>query len=142
MEPASAIGLASSIITFIDFSSKLISGAVIYYSANGAPQENVRIQDMVNDLDSITNELSRHNSLGSKLERDVHHLAQDCLEDCKELSRLLGKLQISPGARRKSWKSFKASWTGLRSKGQITELRDRLQEYRSEILLKVSLMLK
>ena len=58
MEALAAIGLATNIITFIDFSYKLISGShQILNSTSGLTPESSRLGTVVDDLRLITDKL-------------------------------------------------------------------------------------
>lgn len=51
MDPLTALGLASNIVQFVDFASKLISQShEIYQSADGALEDNVALEHVAKNL--------------------------------------------------------------------------------------------
>jgi hypothetical protein len=59
MDPITAIGLASSILTFIDFAGKIVSGTYeILHSETGATAENAHVETIVKDLADLTADLT------------------------------------------------------------------------------------
>ncbi|KAI1394304.1 uncharacterized protein F4822DRAFT_424781 [Hypoxylon trugodes] len=59
MDPISALSVASAVIAFVDFSWKIVTGAAeIYRSVEGTTNENARLEDIVQDLETISKRLS------------------------------------------------------------------------------------
>lgn len=59
MEPISVIGLASNILTFIDFSCAVIKGSYeVYKSATRSTLENSHLSTVIDDLAKATNDLA------------------------------------------------------------------------------------
>ncbi|CAI4213161.1 unnamed protein product [Parascedosporium putredinis] len=107
MDPASAVGLASSILTFIDFSVKLVSGALeVYRSADGTLEENARLERVIGDFDVVAGELACQASGGTRAERSIRELALECRPDAELLVGLLRSLKV-PG-KRTLWRSVAA----------------------------------
>lgn len=81
MGPLTAIGLAGNILTFIDFSYKVISGVnKVLSTPNGMTPENERLSVLVEDLNVVTHDLvtdiparteNEKKLLGCKLSRIV-----------------------------------------------------------------------
>jgi hypothetical protein len=58
MDPLTALSLAGNILTFIDFSYKVISGAnKVLSTSNGMTPENERLGVLVEDLNVVTQDL-------------------------------------------------------------------------------------
>ena len=58
MDPFTAIGLAASIVQFLEFGRKLVSGAVeIYRNVDGATSSNILLEQITTDLHDLCNEL-------------------------------------------------------------------------------------
>ncbi|KEZ45757.1 hypothetical protein SAPIO_CDS1557 [Scedosporium apiospermum] len=141
MEPVSAVGLASSIITFVEFAFKLVTGALeVYRSVDGTLEENARLERVIGDLNSIVDDLGKKGGGGCRSERAIRDLAVECQADAELLVDILKSLKV-PG-RRTLWKSVTAQWKALLRKDEITGLKERLQEYRSEIMLNLMLLLR
>ncbi|KAJ0115527.1 hypothetical protein J7T55_010349 [Diaporthe amygdali] len=142
MDPVSAVGLASSILTFVDFAWSLLGGAVeIYRSVDGTLDENARLDDVKDDLDSLSDLLGVKPPCKTKAERRIARIAEDCRDDSNTLRDLLA--EIAGGKNKRAfWRSLKASWSSIRSRKEIADLKVRLQEYRSEVLLHVTMLLR
>lgn len=138
MDPITAIGLASAIITFIDFAHKIVTGADELYK-NATTEENKHTENIVNDLDDAATDLT--NLPGkTKHEKALNNLAENCKDISRELHSLLKKLTVS-GDHTK-WKALKVAIHNVLKESEVTKLVARLDKYRGEILLQLSLMLK
>lgn len=142
MDPVSAIGLASSILTFVEFAWGLIGGAVeIYHSVDGTLNENARLDDVRDDLDYLSGLLILQPTCRTRTERKIARVAEGCHADSKELQNLLKEI-AGPKNNRAFWRSLKTSWLSIKNRKDVAELKSRLQEYRSEVLLHVALLLR
>lgn len=142
MDPISAIGLASSILTFVDFSWKLVQGTLeIYHSPDGTSDENARLEHVIADLDLMAESLQTNVSVRTKAERNIKDLAEDCREDSQALLGLLSEMKV-PGKRRTLWRSLQAKWASILKKDKATELKNRLRDTREEIMLNLTQLLR
>lgn len=142
MDPASAIGLAASILAFVEFSWELVAGTVeIYRSPDGTTDNNARLEDVIDDLESLVESLQSDVSVKTRTEKKIKRLAQDCQEDAETLLGLLSELKAT-GKKRSVWHSLTARWRGLVKKEEVTELKARLQDYRSEIMLNLTIIIQ
>lgn len=142
LDPISALGLASSILAIIDFSWELITGTVeIYRSTDGSSDENARLEDVTSDLRALAESLEQGNPVKTQAERNLKRLAGDCREDAQTLLDLLESMNVT-GSRRTLWRSLQAKWKSLREKDKVKELKQNLQESRSEILMNISLLME
>lgn len=142
MDPVSAIGLASSILTFVDFSWKLVQGTLeIYHSPDGTSDENARLEHVIADLDLLADSLQTGVSARTRAERNIKDLAEDCREDSKALLELLSEMKVS-GKRRTLWRSLSAKWSSILNKERATELKNRLRETREDIMLNLTQLLR
>lgn len=58
MDPLTALGLAASVVQFLDFSGKLVSGAfVLYKSVDGATSLNSCLEHIARDLSQLCNKM-------------------------------------------------------------------------------------
>ncbi|KAK1754464.1 hypothetical protein QBC47DRAFT_383979 [Echria macrotheca] len=137
MDPVSAIGLAAAIVAFVDFSHKLVSGTLEVFQS-GKTTENAQLGAIVGDLHSLTAKLNT-NALGqSEHEQALASLALQCQEVSKKLVALLGRLKTENGTR---WESARVALRSMRKKSSVRELEDLLGRYRSQILVRLGLML-
>ncbi|KAF6831912.1 hypothetical protein CMUS01_07150 [Colletotrichum musicola] len=142
MDPLSAVGFASSILTFVEFSFKIISGTLeIVRSGNTA--ENAHVSIFINDLHRITKNLRQSSASpnGSTHHEDgLDSLASECLAISKELIALLQKLKIKAGDSKR--KSINVSLRSMWARGDFAYLENRLDKCRSQIMMRLLLLLK
>lgn len=138
MDPVSALGLVSAILTFIDFAHKVVTGADELYQ-KATTDENAHIENIVNDLDDAATDLTSLPAT-TKHEKALNRLADKCREVSCELQQLLRGLTVS--GKRTSWKALKIAVRNIRKESMVTKLLARLDKYRGELLLRLSLMLK
>lgn len=135
MEALAALGLASNILQFVEFSSKIVRGAsTVYQSASGLPAE-------LQDVAAITRSLGFHmnklvppaiDSTKSSGGDALIELANGCRKTCAELQQVMEKIRgKEPGSRRDS---LRVAWRALRQKEKLEELERRINRYRSQIL--------
>lgn len=142
MDPVSAVGLASSILTFIEFAATLVTGAVkTYRSENGAFDDDKHLDEAIDELDSLSSLLDTRPSCKTEAERRIARIAVNCRADSKVLEDFL---RNTPGPKneRTFLRSLKISWTSIMSRKDVAELKSRLQKYRLEVLVHVTSLLR
>ncbi|KAI0113832.1 hypothetical protein F4776DRAFT_332710 [Hypoxylon sp. NC0597] len=134
MDPVTAIGLASSILTFVGFSYSLISGT--YEIAKlGSTTGNDNVELVVKDLNKLTEELRKHELKGtSKHETALTKLALKCEALSGELLALLETLKAKEGFQ---WNTVKVALRSMRKKREVADKMAMLTEYRSEVLARL-----
>ncbi|KAF5487340.1 hypothetical protein CGCS363_v013500 [Colletotrichum siamense] len=131
MDPATAIGVASGVIAFIDFSWKLVTGAKnLYDKGETQTTENVRIGKIIKDLKEFSLNLDGGSLGTSTHEKALRTLATDCGDLCQELINILEKLKAKRNSR---WETFKTTWASMRRADDINDIERRLGEYRAEM---------
>ena len=140
MDPASALGVASAVIAFIEFSTELISGACeIYKSLDGKTDENAHIELIVEDLSRASRSLSIPSSTvdGARTayEKDIIALSTKCQKKCDALYTIF--TQLRPKSK-STWSSFRSAWMSRRKQGDIAGIYSELRDYRSAMLLRMS----
>lgn len=110
-----ALTVATSVIAFVDFSSKLLAKSrKIYKSAEGALTENVDIELITADLLTLTQSLKRQQPLkppqcGDPLnnmdafedQKSLDLICERCIEIAEDLLQRLEKLKVQPDADKK-----------------------------------------
>lgn len=141
MDPITAISLASSLITFVDFAGKIVTGTYeVYNSTSGTTVENAHVDTIIGDLKEVAADLETDVLGQSKHERALRDLAFKCDKVADELLRLLDR--IKSDSSQSTWKSLKATLISLRKQKEITGLEKQLNDYRSQILTRLILMLQ
>ncbi|KAK4446194.1 hypothetical protein QBC34DRAFT_412097 [Podospora aff. communis PSN243] len=147
MEPLSALGVATSVVQFVDFSSKLISGTFeIYKSAGGELGRNSAIETLTKQLVGLSERLeaslaesssssssnSNSNTLASRSpnEQDLHQLCRECNGAASELLGALARLRGQP---QNVWSSFRHALRTLWTEDQIDSLQRRVDRFREQI---------
>ncbi|KAJ0418873.1 hypothetical protein BJY00DRAFT_314553 [Aspergillus carlsbadensis] len=140
MDALAAVGLASNIISFIDFSCELITGArEVYKSGDGRTSENATLESILVDLEDFSQGLITDLKGTTSNEKALLRLSTDCLKLSQELSGVLAKLKASGGNLK--WKSLRAKWASMRKERDITSMESRLSSYRGQILIRLQFML-
>lgn len=140
MDPLSAFGFAANVMQFVELGCKLASAVVdIYHSADGTTAENTdvlvtmgRLEEASAELGAATKQVAGHQGLHS-LCTQCRNLAQDLLQIC-------GSLKAKKrGSTRESIRIAVRAW---RKQDEIASIRKRLGEYRQQILLEISILMK
>ncbi|KAH8748744.1 hypothetical protein BGZ57DRAFT_969398 [Hyaloscypha finlandica] len=138
MDPITAVSFAASILTFIDFSHQVVCGTYEIIKS-GSTTDNAHVSVVTTDLDEITKALNQRPSGYSKHEEALNTLATECQGVSGELRKLLDRVKTKAGSSK--WKSIKVALHSMWKKGEIAELDNRIGKYRSEILLRLVLIL-
>ena len=139
MDPITAVGFAASIVTFIDFSHKIICDTSEVLNT-GVTAENAHVSAVVNDLREATRGLSNQLPGYSKHDDALNTLATECQNICDELCELLEKVKVKVGSSR--WQSVRIALRSMRKGGEVAHLEERVGKCRSQILLRLVLLLK
>lgn len=133
MDPLSALSLACGILQVVDFSSRLIFGAVeIYSSASGTTAEFEDSDRAVESLRNLTRRLDVHATNGALSSEDRNLLA--IKSGCQELSREIQEIINSTKTKKRKSKraSCLVSWRAMRRRAKLKSLGERLDRYRKQ----------
>ncbi|CVK85018.1 related to small s protein [Fusarium mangiferae] len=138
LDPVTAIGLASSIVAFVDFSAKLVKGSIeIYQASDGTLTENRNSQAVAGAMERFAARLIIQQS--SQLfgdEKELVDLAENCHIVCMELLDLLGRIKPKDLSSKKQ-----SLWAALKNRfheGERKELENRLDTCRRQLELHMS----
>ena len=137
MDPISALNLAASIWTLIDFSITTTSKCMeIYHSADGALAENMRLEEVTLDLGLLSQAVESSvpaNSTGlvAGNNRALIELSQKCVETSNILRDTLNKLKVD-GTDRK-WKSLRKSFHSAWARKRIEYAAEATKSYRDAL---------
>jgi len=116
MDPATAIGVVSGILSFVLFAGKLVKGGIEIYH-NGDLAENATLQDVTTRMESFHSQLAQVSTQSQILSgnaKEIQDLAKDCSKVSAELLRLLKSME-GPGSKgvRVIWAVLVASWNSV-----------------------------
>lgn len=137
MDPASAIGTASAVLSFVSFASGLLAGAVTIYK-NDSLVENATLEDVLGEMNVLSKNLritridkkvSRHphgetektsieelnlQQKQRELQQTIENLCDIAEKVMKDLQTLLDGLKRRKGNKAKEmWSSVVASWKNV-----------------------------
>lgn len=142
MEALAAVSLASNILQFVDFSTKLIHGArEIYVSVSGETEENRSVESITSEMKSLTSKLSSPaTSQQSEDEKSLSRLAGECKIVADQILDLLNKTkpEVAQSRRQSAW----SSWKGILHKREKAELETRLEHCRSQLGLQLTFLMR
>ncbi|KAK7985854.1 hypothetical protein PG988_003476 [Apiospora saccharicola] len=133
MEALVAVGLATNIITFVDFAAKLWKGAK-EISEKGSISQLDWIQDGTEELQQFIMELTKTAEPPTDdANKQLGKLAKDCADTAEEMIKLLDK--VKEGCQKSSGLyKFRMLGRSLMKKGELESIQTRLNSYRSLIL--------
>lgn len=141
MDPASAIGVASSAIAFLEFGAKLISATkAIYDSKDGILPEHTEIEQHYKDLLASSSDLDIKMNGRALCSDDVHFqkLSSKFRHDCQAIVDLLNAHRCNEGKRRRRiLGSVKAAFKLPGVKEQLHDIEERLDKTQKAMQLHV-----
>jgi hypothetical protein len=140
MDPITAIGLAGTIVQFIDFGSKLVTSTCeIYNSAQDTSKNHQHLDTITATLSGLCAGLSpanRSTSINSTASVEaLSRLSHYCQKDAEALLQVLNELKVK--GRKSKLGSFQQALRGVWNDGTIRTLERRLESYRSELGLQL-----
>ena len=147
LEALASLSLASSIVQFVEFASRLISKGNKYYkSIDGTLEEHSRLKDISKSLHHLS--LSLEKSAGpfdtvrnlSPDEQALNRVAIECRAIATEFSNIIDKLKLSDPRTR--WKSFRQSVKSHWSKNEIQDMLQRLRLLREDLAIHLLVVVK
>lgn len=150
MDPISALSVASSVITFVDFAADLISATkVIFHSKEGTSTENFALENIYAQLQALSTRLGsstspQRSSFSSQPIEDVlalRELSATCNNDCREMIDALQALKVQDKDRR-LWKSVKAAFKAKLGRQKIVAIEGRLERTQRVMSLHISSILR
>jgi len=135
MDPITAVGFAASILNFVDFAHKVVTGTIEVFKS-GRTSKNAHVSEVINDLKDATNDLTRVPPGRSEQQKALYQLSASCQELGKELTTLLERLSTTPG--QSKWTSIRVALRSMRKEGKVAEMESTLDRYRSQTLLRLT----
>lgn len=135
MDPVSAIGLASSVVQLITFSTDIISKSrEIHRSATGSLVENVELETIARTLQSQSRRLAAHASkdrFPSGTSKEIVVCCEQVRKSSKELIDIVEGLRGDAASSR--WKSFYQALKSVWKEQEIADYLRRLEMHRRQI---------
>ncbi|KAI0549228.1 hypothetical protein F4679DRAFT_584803 [Xylaria curta] len=137
MDPLTAVGLASNVVQFVEFTSDLIQTAVeIHKSSTGCSADVLTLDSLYRQLSNFNDGLSSSsknahgylNGRGNESSKDVpslHTLSLLCKSDCEKLLSVVDTLKKQNGTT-KRWLSFRIALKMMWGRDKIESLEKRL----------------
>lgn len=153
MDPLTALSVAGTIIQFVDFGSKLLSGSIeLYRSSHGCLETHQELELVTSNLKSVAIKIRQaspfpEGEVGRPLSHEDQHQEDSLHAICDEAARiadeLLGKLASLKVKSEKNrvWESLKAVIKAAWSKEEIIVLSKRLSRLRNSLNTRTMLSL-
>jgi len=153
MDPLSALSVAGTIIQFVDFGSKLLSGSVeLYRSFSGSLEIHQQLELVTSNLKSVAIKIRRVSSFtggeagrplseeDQRQESSVHAICDEAARIADELLSKLASLKVK-SEKNRVWESLKAMIKAAWSKEEIEALSKRLSHLRDALNTRTMLSL-
>lgn len=148
MDPLSALTVASSVVTFVEFGGKLVSRfCEIRDSLKGQPLMVVDVEESVTELSSVAAEARQKvkglESRYPRLSESLTHLNNECVEAENELSALLEKLttKLRGSGLRALNANARVAVRALWSEKRVVEWQEKLDRIRNRTMMNVLMCL-
>lgn len=147
LDPFAALSVASAVVQFVDFGTKLISkGKEIYQSADGVLADHAEQAAISSRLAELSTRLS--NSLlffatGKKLspaEEALQEVTVECMQFADDFTGALNDLRVTGSHR--IWKSFRQALKSVWKKKEIEERLVKLDRFRQQIVIHLLVVMK
>jgi hypothetical protein len=139
MDPVSAIGVASSVISFVELAYSFLSVVYDLYD-NGQPVERTALETVSTNMKQLSLQLISENQSSQKKEDvAIVSLATECHQLAADIARRLSKSQ---GVKGKITQSIKAAIRIMSSKDDIGRLQKTLDGYRAQLHLQLAVSSK
>ena len=141
LDPFTAIGLASNIVQFVDYSSKLMTSTCeIYKSRTGTSAHHVYLEGIATRLLNLSDSLEQPRlSCPNSYDKGLQHLRAECVQDAEALRSVLRALQAKKDSK---WSSFRKALISAWGQEEIERLEDRLKDHRSELSTHLTAMMR
>ncbi|OCL11281.1 hypothetical protein AOQ84DRAFT_272155, partial [Glonium stellatum] len=140
LDPLTSIGLASSIVQFVDFTSKLVSKAREIHQS-GSTVEHDELEHVTRDLGDVSDRIQHFDTQPlSTLKQSLKALAKQCNELATKFLSTLSNLKAED--RQTHWKSFRQALKAAWGKAELEDVATRLRSYRGQLSLHILVSLR
>lgn len=138
MDPFSALSIATSVLQFLDFTTKLLSSSSeIFRSVHGASSSTLALESSCSAMKALSEKLSSSTETQcGEFALKMKKLADDCKADCDALLAILQKLKVECHKNRR-WESLKVALKTVWGAHEIRELEGRIDKARHLVAIYV-----
>ncbi|GLA60993.1 hypothetical protein AtubIFM55763_001921 [Aspergillus tubingensis] len=127
MDPLTAVGLASNIISFVDFTTQVISRCEeLYRSGSGALAENLELEELAINIRRLAEE-----TRCTKEDEILESLSSQCISVSDELIALLNSVKVKSD--RRGWASIHQALKSVWKQSNIDDLQQRLNRIQTQL---------
>jgi hypothetical protein len=135
MDPVTALGIASSVVQFVDFGSRLLSKTAQVHKA-GTTYDHINPEAITEDLRRVTEglaiDLHKSSTQGelTSPEQNVQQLCQECSQISSQLLSALASLKqprsrrFQSTARHPRWESFRQAVQTIWSENEVESIKN------------------
>ncbi|KAJ8125959.1 hypothetical protein O1611_g7679 [Lasiodiplodia mahajangana] len=136
MDPFAAVGFASNVLSFVDFSWELfVEARTIYKSASGLTPSERTIETIAEDVTRLSTAITLLPVHGSELQ----HIAKECRLVADDLLSLLEKIRVPAG--RSKYGSFLSALQRIWKRKDLDAFTGRLQKLQLQLMIRIHWML-
>ncbi len=136
VDPFTALGVAGNIITLVDFTWKLFSGAyTIYHSESGTSDKNAVLEVIARNVSSLSSAVMMEHAHS----RELQSLATESQRVAEKILSALEKLKVNGSKSR--WASLKVALEEIWSHSEIDSLETTLSKLQTQVTAHVQRMM-
>ena len=137
MDPISALGVAGTVVQFVQFAAALVNNVrEIHHSASGTSLVTQELEAIHSTLSQFSKDLPQHSPHGHlRYGRELDGLAKRCRDDCDRLLKLADQLKVESGEKKRWWKSFQKAMLELWTQKDVEDLRQRISDSQASMVL-------
>ena len=138
MDPASAIGVTSAVITFLEFSWKVVRNAKeIYDSADGCSNDNLTREAIAKSMHGFSRKLQPPDPSAISPEyQGICKLSSECQSISSEILKISDSLKI--GEARSRYNALRTGLKAWRFRNDLIQLEERLGRCGDQLSLELS----
>lgn len=147
LDPFTALSVASSVVQFVDFGTKLISkGKEFYQSADGVLSDHAEQAAISSRLAELSKGLSNWipiSAAGKKfspVEEALRETALECMQFADDFTGAIDELRVTGNHRK--WKSFRQALKSVWKKEGIEERLVKLDRLRQQVVIHLLVVMK